>query len=494
MKAIDLDLLSEYTGKRSEAAFAELVRRHLDLVYSAALRQVRSPELAQEVAQSVFVDLAQNASRLKRDTILTAWLYEVSRRTAVDVIRRESRRQAREQIAVEVADMKSDASEWANISPLLDDAMESLETTDRAAVLLRFFENKSLREVGEALGTSEDAAQKRVSRAVDRLREILGKRGVTMGAGGLGVLIAANAVQAAPVGLASAITAAAIAGAATGGGVATLLKIMTMTKLKLAVLGALIVAVAATPVAIQHHAQVKLAGEIQSLRQRLDRVAAENEELSNQLSQAKKQTAASEQTDELAKLRQEVADLERRNRELAGRGKQSAGETKSFATQTNVPAVLDSPTVPLLPTADWADVGRSTPKSTLETLYWGMAKHATNTFAAAMAWNPDARAKAEALFAAAPESVRQRFGSVDGVVYSLFSGISPISGFAVVSENVDGDDGSVIEQHQYEDGRVRQNQVAMHHFDDGWRIVLGDEKLMRGFDVTLRRAARANGN
>ena len=206
----DLDLLGQYVRNHSQDAFATLVQRHLDLVYSAALRQVRSPQLAEDIAQSVFTDLARDAGKLKSDTILTAWLYAVTRRTAIDAIRKESRRQLREQIAVEMNNMNATVNDWAQIEPLLDDAMAALEETDRSAVLLRFFENKSLREVGEALGASEDAAQKRVSRAVERLREFFSKRNVTIGASGLAVLVSANAVQAAPVGLAATISAAAV--------------------------------------------------------------------------------------------------------------------------------------------------------------------------------------------------------------------------------------------------------------------------------------------
>ena len=226
--ASDLELLKHYTRDRAEDAFAELVRRHVNLVHSAALRQVRSPQLAEEVAQSAFTDLARNAAKLCRGTgvspVLAAWLYQVTRRTAIDVVRRETRRQLREQIATEMNAMNSPSqishfakcdneSEWRHIEPLLDEAMSALDDTDRAAVLLRYFENKSLREVGSTLGTSDDAAQKRVSRAVERLREFFTKRGVTVGASGLVVVISANAVQAAPVGLAVTIsTAAALAG------------------------------------------------------------------------------------------------------------------------------------------------------------------------------------------------------------------------------------------------------------------------------------------
>ncbi|MBI3192422.1 MAG: sigma-70 family RNA polymerase sigma factor, partial [Pedosphaera parvula] len=119
----DLELLKRYTRDRAEDAFAELVRRHLGLVYSAALRQVRSPQLAEEVAQSAFTDLAREAAKLKPDTILTAWLYQVTRRTAIDVVRGEARRQLREKIATEMNVMNATADDWTHIEPLLEDAM-----------------------------------------------------------------------------------------------------------------------------------------------------------------------------------------------------------------------------------------------------------------------------------------------------------------------------------------------------------------------------------
>lgn len=202
----DQELLRAFAGQRSQDAFTALVQRHLPLVYSAAVRQVRSPELAEEVSQSVFADLARQAATLRPDTILPAWLYRTTRRTAIDVIRRESRRQNRERVAAEIAAMNV-APDWPEIGPRLDDAMEALDETDRTAILLRYFEDRSLRDVGAALGTSEDAAQKRVSRAVERLREVLGGRGVVVGSSTLAAALTANAASAAPAGLAGAIAA-----------------------------------------------------------------------------------------------------------------------------------------------------------------------------------------------------------------------------------------------------------------------------------------------
>ena len=206
----DLELLARYRQNTAEDAFAELVRRHLGLVHSAALRQVRSPQLAEEVAQVTFINLARHAGRLAPDTILAAWLYQVTRREAIEVIRREVRRQLREQIFIDMNATNVIANDWTHLEPLLDEGMQALAEPDRAAVLLRYFENKSLREVGATLGVTEDAAQKRVSRAVDHLSEFLSKRGVATGASGLAILISANAAQAVPIGLIDSISTAAM--------------------------------------------------------------------------------------------------------------------------------------------------------------------------------------------------------------------------------------------------------------------------------------------
>jgi RNA polymerase sigma factor (sigma-70 family) len=314
----DLELLQNYARNKSEESFAALVNRHLDLVYSAALRQVRSPQLAEEVAQSVFADLARNVSKLKTDTILTAWLYQVTRRTAIDAIRKESRRQARERIAVEMTNMNATAADWTPIEPLLDDAMGTLDETDRSAVLLRYFENKSLREVGQALGASEDAAQKRVSRAVERLREFLSKRGVAVGASGLVIVISANAVQAAPAGLMATISTAVLTGTAihTSTAIAATKAIVMTTLQKILVTATLVVAGLATLLVIHHQARVKLLEENQSSRQQIAQLQADNESFSNRMAQANRSPSlSSERLRELLKLRGEVGVLRRQQRE-----------------------------------------------------------------------------------------------------------------------------------------------------------------------------------
>jgi RNA polymerase sigma factor (sigma-70 family) len=314
MSDTDLELLARYARHHAEDAFAEIVRRHLDLVHSAALRQVRSPQLAEEVAQSTFIKLARQAQQLASDTILTAWLYQVTRREAIDVVRREARRQLREQIATEMNAMNATAADWTHIEPLLDEAMHALDETDRAAVLLRYFENKSLREVGATLGTSDDAAQKRVSRAVERLREFFAKRGVTVGASGLIVAISANAIQAAPVGLGVAIsTAAALAGPAIAA-TTTAVKAIAMTTMQKLLVATIVVASMMTPVLLQRRAQTKLAMQARALRRQADRLAElqqENEHLANLAQANSSRSLPSSQFNELLRLRGQVGRLNR---------------------------------------------------------------------------------------------------------------------------------------------------------------------------------------
>ena len=316
----DLDLLTRYTRDRAEDAFAEIVRRHVDLVHSAALRQVRSPQLAEEVAQSVFTDLARNAHRLAPDTIVTAWLYQVTRRTAIDVVRREARRQLREHIATEMNVMNATTADWTHIEPLLDEAMSALDETDRAAVLLRYFENKSLREVGATLGTSDDAAQKRVSRAVERLREFFAKRGVTVGAGGLAVVISANAVQAAPVGLAVTISTTAILAGTTLAttATATAIKTIAMTTLQKTLITATIAAAVGTGIYEARQAST-LRSQNQTLQQQQAPLAEQIQQLQRERDDATKRLADSQaensqlkanpRESELLKLRGQVTRL-----------------------------------------------------------------------------------------------------------------------------------------------------------------------------------------
>jgi RNA polymerase sigma factor (sigma-70 family) len=238
----DTALLREYAEHGSEAAFAALVTRHVNQVYSVALRHTRNPHEAEEITQAVFVILAGKSRRLGRCVILSGWLYQTARLVSVTFLRGQIRRVRREQEALMQTSLnESETAAWTQIAPLLDAALSRLNETDRQAVVLRFFDGKSLREVGAALGTSEDAAKMRVNRALEKLRQFFAKRGVDSTTAILAGAMSAHSVQAAPAGLAQSVTALAVTqGAAAGGSALTLvkgtLKIMTWTKMKTAVL------------------------------------------------------------------------------------------------------------------------------------------------------------------------------------------------------------------------------------------------------------------
>jgi RNA polymerase sigma factor (sigma-70 family) len=246
----DQQLLQDYAEHRAEGAFAELVRRHVNLVYSVAVRMVHDAHLAEDIAQDVFVALAKDARRLRNGCALPGWLHHTAQHLAANAVRTEVRRRAREREAVSRNELLATESNptWEVIAPHLDAALGELSESDRNAVLLRYFENRSLREVGQALGMSDDTAQKRVSRAVERLRGFFAKRGVIVGASGLVVLISANAVQAAPAGLALAIsTGAAMAGTTiASGATATATKTIAIPTLVKVIVGVALVTAVGT--------------------------------------------------------------------------------------------------------------------------------------------------------------------------------------------------------------------------------------------------------
>jgi len=244
----DLQLLREYIGQGSQEAFAELVNRYIGVVYSAAMRQMGESHAAEDVAQAVFIALAQNARRIRRGEVLSAWLLAVTRRVAAMTKRSEARRRERERSAVQMIRMMNDqpdAEQWEQIAPHLDDAIAELTEQSRAALVLRYFEGLSTEQVASRLNVTPDAARQRISRSLEKLRTIFCRRGISVTGVALGTLLTAHAVQAAPMGLAATTTAVATIAAtatsvATGGSSAGLLAgkgvaaIMTWTKAKVA--------------------------------------------------------------------------------------------------------------------------------------------------------------------------------------------------------------------------------------------------------------------
>ena len=253
----DHQLLARYARDGSQEAFAELVARHLNLVYSAALRQMRTAPLAEDVTQMVFANLARKAVAIPRRSVLAGWLHRDTRYTALDLLRAERRRRAREQEALAMNTLGPDPTpDWEQLRPLLDEALQELGDADRDALLLRFFEQRSLKEIGATLGSGEDAARKRVTRALDKLRAWLARRGVTTSAAALSTVIAANGVQAAPAALGPAIVTSSIAvGApvAAGATASKIINLIVMTKLKAAIIAAIAVLCVTTAVVVKQN-------------------------------------------------------------------------------------------------------------------------------------------------------------------------------------------------------------------------------------------------
>lgn len=262
--------LAEYVQTESDAAFRELVTHYVDLVYSTALRLVGGDaHRAQDVTQTVFVNLARVARTLPKDVKLGGWLHRDTCFAASTLMRGERRRQSRERLAAEMNALQINSeADYSLVGPVLDEAINELEEADRTAVLLRFFEQHDFRSVGQALGSNEDAARMRVTRALEKLEGFLKRRGITTTTASLGVVLSANAVQAAPAGLALTISTAAVLTGTTLTTTATVTatKAITMTTLQKTIVTATIAALAGFGIYETQQAGL-LRSQVESLQQ-----------------------------------------------------------------------------------------------------------------------------------------------------------------------------------------------------------------------------------
>lgn len=451
----DQDLIREYVHHTSEAAFAELVHRHVDLVYSVAVRVLRNTGLAQDVTQRVFVALARRAHALQDRVVLAGWLHETARNFAVTTVRSEERRRRREQEAAAMETHASTDSGAAADDLLLhlDAALAELDTADRDAILLRYFERRTALEIGERLGLTAEAAQKRTVRALDRLRGILAGRGLTTSASALASLLAAQAVQSAPLGL----TASVIALAGTAGAVApvtsTLQFLMASTKLKLG-LAAAFVASVSTPLVIQHQTAAGLRRENEVLRQ-------ENAALERFREEQEQRIASATDPQEAAHRRSEQAELLRLRAEVTSLRAQLPGPNKAHdeavaARAERVPGRWSE--TPFVAATEWSNVGFGSPIEAYQTSSWAQANRNTNVIAAGLAWGDEVvRSRVEAVFNAAPELVRAHYGSLDAFILSLFNVSTPDAsrqrvGHRVLNENISPDSATLMVEEQSGDG------------------------------------------
>jgi len=331
-------LLAEYAQSGSESAFRELVGRYINFVYSTAVRLVGGDShLGEDVTQTVFMHLARNAHRLPDNVMLGGWLHRDTCNVASKLMRGQRRRQARERQAAEMHTLEDHSEEnLARIAPVLDDAINRLEAEDRAAILLRFFEQMDFRSVGQALGSTEDAAKKRVSRALDKLHHQLSVRGVALSITALAAALATGVVKAAPVGLLSNVAGTALAGGAVGGGAGlTLIKLMTTSKIGLSLASAIAVA-GVVFAAKQQQTVTRLREESALLRQQSQQAVSEVQRISNQLAQATSdQTGSEAQLRELLRLRREVGELKQQLEAAKTREKNAQQQQASTVTNAS---------------------------------------------------------------------------------------------------------------------------------------------------------------
>lgn len=298
----DADLLRRYVSEKSEAAFTELVQRYFDLVYSSALRQLGGDvHRARDVSQVVFATLARKAAKLTAHPVLAGWLYTATQHAAAKAIRTEVRRQAREQEALLMQDSSTDDHrnvDWERVRPVLDEAMRQLPDRDREAVLLRFFARRPFGEIGTTLRLSEDAARMRVERALGKLQALLAQRDVTSTSAALATALTAQAVTAAPAGLATQVASTVGAGAGTLV-TAEFLAFMTTTKIA--------GAVAATVILLAGGATWQQAGIARAATEATATIQRENAAQLQRLRTLEERASAAEQDLAQARQAQEAA-------------------------------------------------------------------------------------------------------------------------------------------------------------------------------------------
>ena len=244
MSEPDSSLIAEFNARRSEDAFAALVRQHVNLVFATALRQVGDAGAAEEITQNVFVALAQAAGKLGSHPTIAGWLHQTALNKSREWLRSELRRRKCEQVAVSLDQARAEGdSVWSQLVPLLDEALLELREPDRQAVILHYMEGRTYQEVGSALGVGEDAARKRVNRCLDQLTQFFRHRGFAVPALAVGAPFFTLSSHAAPAGLAASATTAGMAAAHSAASISTLtlikgaLKIMAWTKVKTAIAG-----------------------------------------------------------------------------------------------------------------------------------------------------------------------------------------------------------------------------------------------------------------
>jgi RNA polymerase sigma factor (sigma-70 family) len=462
--ADDAELLRRYSADRSEPAFAELVQRHIDFVYAAALRQVGGDaHHAADVAQYVFTEVANKAAVLARHHVFKGWLFTTTRHAAANVVRAEHRRRRREQEAGTMNDLTHESardSEWAELRPVLDEALGALRPGDRDAVFLRFFEGRDYPEIGARLSLSPNVTRLRVERALEKMRAVLARRGVGSTTTALAAVLTTQAAVIAPAGLGTAVTGTALA-TATSGGLASLFVFMSMTKVQATVVGGLLLA-GMLGVALQQRAHAGLRDDLVSVRQQSREVArlrAENERLNRPAV-----ATNDREGDELAKLRAETDALK-----------------KQIAAAASIPLAPG-----MVPSSAWKNVGRATPGAALETLLWAAENGDIQTTGKMVGFDPLVRLQADAIYGEMPDVLRKagEVTSVEEMVGLAWTVGAQLAGAQLGAAlppprktSDQPDDLTLFVHLQKADGTLCIEQMKFHRTDDGWQWMLSHRNL-----------------
>jgi RNA polymerase sigma factor (sigma-70 family) len=483
----DQQLLRDYARERSEVAFAQLVERHIDFVYSAARRMLPDAELAKDVTQLVFLAAAKNASNLCEHPFLSGWLHRTTRNLAAKAIRSEAHRRIREQEAATMKQLLSPESEpgWEQLSAELDFGIAELRNEERDALLLRYFERKSAREMGTVLGISEQAAQKRVNRAVERLRAFFAERGVAVETGSMATLLAANAVEAAPAGMAASVSASVIvaaAGAQTSA-ILTLTKAITMSTIQKAAIGTIL---AASIGGVWYQSR-----EAGKLRERVERMEKANRQQVQQLQEERDQLAGRVKilSAETESNQSNVAEMARLRGEL---GRVRAMPEKTVAAK-GAAEVTAEPAKREIPKDAWTDAGLETPEAALKTRGWCVVNGNRERFKESVFVTDGARKMLEDMFVQMAEQSKepnkeqliqmvldQKLGVEEGLLMPMMAENKQVgyTGFQIVSDQTSNENEHLlVVETSLADGRSKQENLKLRRFGTDWKVVVDEDSI-----------------